>query len=395
MKTPALKPFGALLCALTLLLSLTIPALAEEIGETDAPAPQTECQWAEVSLFDEEAQEYLPAQSHQVIRILLNGAELTGDVPAFLLEERTLFPLRLVSEALGAAVEWREEERQAVVTMGDTQLVFTLGSPTALVNGEERALPDGVGPCLAAAMGGERTMVPLRFLAESLDFRVEWEEATGTVCLTPAQAEGDLPDQDLPLAEEPTLSEESPALPQTLAGFRVALDAGHGGSSSGAVYEKVYEKDINLSIVLRAAELLEEKGCEVILTRSGDRAVGLYERSCAANNGGADIFLSVHSNASVTDRNFQGTFTYYFPGSKRGEELAGAIQGAVTEAAGSVDRGLLSENFVVLRETNMPAALVETGFMTCHEELMRLCDPAYREKLAQGIARGIEDYLTK
>ena len=325
--------------------------------------------WAEISLFDEEAGSYLPTQSRQVIHILLHGEELTGGVPAFLLEERTLFPLRLVSEALGATVEWKEEERQAVVTRGETQLVFTMGSPVALVNGEEMPLPDGVGPCLVSCMGEERTVVPLRFLAENLDFRVRWEDATRTVYLADGEA--------------------------VLAGFRVALDAGHGGYSSGAVYEGVYEKDINLPIVLRAAELLREKGCEVLLTRGKDTFVDLYDRSYMANDAGVDIFVSIHSNASVTNSEFQGTFTYFFPGSKSGEELADALQRAVTGAAGSVDRGLLSEDFVVLRETHMPAALVETGFMTCHEELMRLCDPTYREKLAQGIVQGIEDYLTK
>ena len=71
------------------------------------------------------------------------------------------------------------------------------------------------------------------------------------------------------------------------------------------------------------------------------------------------------------------------------------IQSAVTDAAGSIDRGLLSENFVVLRETAMPAVLLETGFMTCHEELMRLCDPDYRERLAQGVAAGVEEYLLR
>lgn len=375
MKTPALKRVGAIFCALTMALTLHTPAWA---GETEV---QSRSQWAEVSLFDESRHSFLPARSRQIIHIRLDGAELDGDVPAFLLEERTLFPLRLVSEALGATVEWRSKARQAVVTAEDRELVFTMGSPVALVNGEEMALPDGVSPCLALAMGEERTMVPLRFLAEWLDFGVSWEDATRTVYLTPGQGEGDLIEEPQPL-EKP------------LAGFRVALDAGHGGHSPGAVYEGVYEKDINLPIVLRSAELLREKGCEVLLTRGDDTFVDLYDRSYMANDANVDIFVSVHSNASETNPDFQGTFTYFFPGSQKGEELARVIQSAVAGTAGSMDQGLLSENFVVLRETHMPAVLVETGFMSCHEELTRLCDPDYREKLAQGVARGVEDYLT-
>lgn len=371
MKTPALKRAGAIVCALVTALTLHIPAQALEAAPTVESAGHG---WAEISLFDESARSYLPACSRQIIHILLNGEELQGGVPAFLLEERTLFPLRLVSEALGATVEWESEARRAVVTKEETRLVFTMGSPVATANGEEQTLPDGVSPCLASAMGEERTMVPLRFLAEWLGFQVEWQDAARTVNLTTAAA-----------------GESSQ---QTLAGFQVALDAGHGGYSSGAVYEGIYEKDINLPIALRSAELLREKGCEVLLTRGDDTFVDLYDRSYLANDAGVDIFVSVHSNASVTNPNFQGTFTYFFPGSKSGEDLAGVIQRAVTKAAGSIDHGLLSEDFVVLRETNMPAVLVETGFMTCHEELMRLCDPDYRERLAQGIAQGIEDYLT-
>lgn len=369
MKTPALKRRAALFCALAAVLTLHIPTRARAVDATEAA---TDRGWAEISLFDEGSHSYLPAGSRQIIRILLDGEELQGGVPAFLLEERTLFPLRLVSEALGATVEWESEERRAVVMKEETRLELTMGSPVALVNGEEEPLPDGVGPCLASAMGEERTMVPLRFLAQWLGFQVEWQDATRTVSLT-------------------TVGETC----RTLAGFRVALDAGHGGHSSGAIYEGVYEKDINLPIVLRTAELLREKGCEVLLTRGEDTFVDLYDRSYMANDAGVDIFVSVHSNAAVNDPKFQGTFTYFFPGSESGEELARILQRAVTQAAGSVDHGLLSEDFVVLRETYMLAALVETGFMTCHEELTRLCDPAYREQLAQGIAQGIEDYLTK
>ncbi len=76
-----------------------------------------------------------------------------------------------------------------------------------------------------------------------------------------------------------------------------------------------------------------------------------------------------------------------------GERLAGCIQKAVVKAVGSIDRGLLTNDYVVLRETNMPAALLETGFMSCHEELARLVKPEYQEKLAQGVASGVEAYL--
>lgn len=394
MKTPVWKRAGVLLCTLAAALSLNTPtALARE----DVPALRDRSQSIEISLFDEREGSYMPAQTLQVIRILLEGKELSGDVPAFLMEERTLFPLRLVSEALGAAVEWVGKTRQAVVTQADTQMIFTMGSPVVLVNGEEVVLPDEVSPCLASAMGGERTMVPLRFLAERLGLQVQWEDATRTVYLT-------TPGEDRPQEPEPPGEGEPPVIPEhpvapdrperTLEGFYVAVDPGHGGYSTGAVYEEVQEKDINLPIALRVAELLEERGCKVLLTREDDRFVDLYDRSYMANDAGVDIFVSIHANASETDGDFQGIFTYHCPGARRAKELAQAVQDQVVQATGAMDWGLLAERFVVLRETYMPAILVETGFMSCHEELMRLVDPEYQEKLAQGIARGIEAYLT-
>lgn len=324
----------------------------------------------ELRLFEEAEQDFLPTQSYQVIRIVLEGEELEGDVPAFLLEERTLFPVRLVSEAMGAVVEWKEETRQVTVTMGRRQLVFTLGSPVVLVNGEEQLLPDGVGPCIAAAEEAERTMVPLRFLAESLRFQVEWEEESQTVYLT-------APEETLPLS-----------------GFLVALDAGHGGWSSGAYYEEISEKDINLAVTMKTAEVLRELGCDIYLLREDDTFVDVYERGGMANDAGADILVSIHSNASDGYYpNFQGIYTYYYPNRQEGKALAKAIQGEVIQSTGAVDRGVLSDQLVVLGRSNMPAALVEIGFMTCHEELMRLVDPDYQDQLAQGIAQGIENYL--
>ena len=153
------------------------------------------------------------------------------------------------------------------------------------------------------------------------------------------------------------------------------------------------EKDIALPITLRAAELLREKGYNVVLTRSTDVYMDLYDRCEIANSVEADAFVSIHANASSSNLSFQGTFTYSYPDSTRGEKLADCIQKAVVSRTGSIDRGLLTNDYVVLRETTMPAALLETGFMSCHEELMQLIRPDYQEKLAQGVAAGVESYL--
>ncbi len=344
-----MKRFFSLLCVLA--LALALPARAGGLT---------------IQFYDEGAGGYAPAQTVEEVPVLLNGEPLKADLPALLLGGRTLAPVRALAEALGATVSWDGVGRRVTLERGGDRIVLTLGSATALVNGESRPLPDGVPALLARLDGSERTLAPLRFVAETLGARVDWNDVSRTACVSTG----------------------------TLAGRLVALDPGHGGSASGAAYGGVLEKDVNLAVTLRVKGLLEAKGCRVVLTRDRDRDVGLYERCRIANAAGAEVFVSVHANAAPGNSDFQGTYTYYYPGSASGAALARHIQSRTAASAGSVDRGILSENFVVVRETKMPAALVETGFMTCREELEKLTDPAYQDRLAWGIAAGIEDYLT-
>lgn len=350
-----MKRILSLLCALVLLA----PYPARAAGLT-------------VQAYDEGAARYGPARQAKAVELLLDGLPLETDLPALLWDmgdgdARTLAPIRTVAEALGAQVSWDGERRQATLRRGEDAIVLTLGEAFATVNGAPMALPGGAPALLARWEGAERTMVPLRFVAEAFGAEVVWDSATGTARIST----GDL------------------------SGRTVVLDPGHGGKASGAAYEGVLEKEIDLAVTLRVKKLLEERGCRVILTREEDRDVDLYRRCAIANQAGAEVFVSIHANAAVNAPNFQGSYTYYHPDSAAGAELAGMIQARMVAAAGSVDRGIQSENFVVVRETKMPAALVETGFMTCHEELERLTDPAYQDRLARGIAAGIGDYLKK
>jgi len=344
-----MKRFLSLLCALALILALPVHGA----GLT-------------VQFYGEDAKRYAPAQTVEAVTVLLNGKALDTDVPALLRDGRTMVPVRPLAEALGATVGWDASTRRVTLKRGEDRVVLTLGSATAQVNGASKALPDGVPAVLAKQGGAERTLAPLRFVAEALGAQVDWDNAGRTATITTG----------------------------TLSGRLVVLDPGHGGTASGAAYGGILEKDINLAVTLKVRDLLEAKGCRVALTRSGDRDVGLYERCRIANEAGAEVFISVHANAAPSNSAFQGTYTYYYPGSNSGAALAQRIQARTAASAGSVDRGILSENFVVVRETKMPAALVETGFMTCPEELERLTDPAYQDRLAWGIAAGIEDYLT-
>ena len=171
----------------------------------------------------------------------------------------------------------------------------------------------------------------------------------------------------------------------------VCLDPGHGGADSGAFYNGVQEKVVNLDIALRARAILQANGYSVLMTRTGDQTVSLQQRCDIANNAGATIFMAIHNNAYLTDS--EGTETYAYYGSEDGRRLATAVQTEVVKRLKLEDRGVKEAGFYVLKHTNMTSALVEGAFLTNPAEAKMLQDPKFRQKIADGVAAGIQDYL--
>ena len=223
------------------------------------------------------------------------------------------------------------------------------------------------------------TMVPLRALSEALGFHVSWDSASRTASIS------------LEAPEPPAAEAEE----EVLSGL-VVLDPGHGGSANGAAYGGVAEKDLNLAIASQAARLLEEAGLTVVMTRSDDRDIPLYRRSGLANSLGADLFVSVHCNASLTNPAAQGIYTAAGSEHSQGWVLAEVLRQTMMDAAGAADMGTEPRpNLAVLRTAQMPAALVECGYMSTPAELERLRQPDYQLLLAQGIAEGVVTYLAQ
>ncbi|WP_422444731.1 N-acetylmuramoyl-L-alanine amidase [Thermoanaerobacterium sp. DL9XJH110] len=173
----------------------------------------------------------------------------------------------------------------------------------------------------------------------------------------------------------------------------IVVDPGHGGSDPGAGAGGVQEKDLNLDIALRLKKLLEDGGAKVLMTRDKDIFVNLYTRAGIANEVGADLFVSIHNNASEKP-DTSGTETLYYPAPEK-KALAMAIQKAVVQSLGLPDRGIVERpGLVVTRETRMPSALVEVAFMTNKNDLKLLMTEEFRQKAAEGIAGGIINYIT-
>ena len=177
--------------------------------------------------------------------------------------------------------------------------------------------------------------------------------------------------------------------------MKICIDPGHGGADPGAVGPTgLKEKDVNLAVGLKLAELLKSIA-EVKLTRTKDIAVSLKDRAAIANSWGADYFISVHSN-SFTDRKVGGVETWAYAPGGNGEKLAKAVQPELVKATGFANRGVkFNTAFAVLRDTKAPAILTETGFISNPTEEKLLRDPAFQAKVAKTIAQGVANHLGK
>jgi N-acetylmuramoyl-L-alanine amidase len=216
----------------------------------------------------------------------------------------------------------------------------------------------------------------------------------------------------------------------------VVIDPGHGGNDHGTTGPSgLKEKDLVLDVAQRLGTLLSEKlGTEVTYTRTDDTFIALEERTTMANRNRADLFLSIHANSSSSPRAF-GTETYYlrFTTSKeeldvaarenagttrsvhelqdlvrqiaeqeKGEEsreFAARVQSAlysVWARSGNParNRGLKKAPFVVLIGARMPSVLTEIGFLSNPREEAQLKKPEYRQKMAEALYKGIEQYIS-
>lgn len=242
------------------------------------------------------------------------------------------------------------------------------------------------------------------------------------------------PPAQKPLAKTTPTAPPTPGVASSANRWHVVLDAGHGGKDPGAIGASgLMEKDVVLDIVLRLRELMRrEPYWHVSLTRESDVFIPLEERTAIANRQNADLFVSIHANAAERP-DLHGIETYFLDiatderakrtaarenatslkqvsdlelilrdllmTSKRNESslLAGTVQHALVQAPGGGkngrDLGVKQAPFLVLIGAEMPAILIETGFISHPAEERKLADPKYRAHLARAILAGIKEYI--
>jgi N-acetylmuramoyl-L-alanine amidase len=317
------------------------PAKASEEPKTDEPAKQADKPKAEVDAAVEEGQSAAePAKP---------AADVSADEPASEQEEKPAGEL-----AVGGKVYVTADALRVRSAPGLDRKVAG-----AVYHGDELTVLE---------LGEEWVKV------EAAQGLIGWVAAqyvsTATPAKTPANVEG------------------------PLTGRIIAVDPGHGGNDPGmvGVKHKTYEKDLNLSTSLYLKEELEKLGAKVVMTRTeDDEKPELSERVRIAEEAGSDAFISVHYNSSP--KKVSGTLTFYYS-QQDDRKLARAVESELAKGIGLKSNGISYGNFHVLRENDVPAALVELGFLTNEKDEEIARTEEYQRAAAAAIAQGLVNYLS-
>jgi len=297
------------------------------------------------------------------------------------LNSRDFIPLADWAHANDLEWSWFDGDKKVEVTNRTTRLVFEVNSTQAEING----------------------------VRIGLSFPFAKERAV------PLIAQFDLDTAICPLLFPPHFAKTTPIK-------TICLDPGHGGKDSGNRVGWHYEKNYTLPLALELRKQLQQAGFNVVMTRTTDKYVTLADRAALANQCGADLFVSLHFNATPSGHDTaEGPETYCItpaganssnehvessefgptagPGptiGNRNEQksllLAYQVQKFLVQILSANDRGVKRARFEVLREAVMPAILIEGGFMTNPTEGKKIYEAAYRHQMAEAIVEGVRAY---
>jgi len=183
--------------------------------------------------------------------------------------------------------------------------------------------------------------------------------------------------------------------------YFIVIDAGHGGWDPGKTAQNsMDEKDINLDIAKKTGMFLQEKGADVIFTRQEDEVLGktkkedMINRMDIINGCGADIMISIHQN-SYSDSGIRGGQVFYFENSENGRILAESVQKSLNEIAENKNTRMAKGNgsYYMLKKSDIPAVIIECGFLSNEDEREKLNSEEYRLMVAWAICDGISRYF--
>lgn len=177
----------------------------------------------------------------------------------------------------------------------------------------------------------------------------------------------------------------------------IVIDPGHGGADRGAKVGSAIEKKLAMRTAIYLKRYLTQKGFRVLLTRSGDETVSLDKRASIANKTKCHLYVSLHFNAHH-NKSVNGIEVFYYNKGlqwrkARSKRVADSVLKEVIRSTKALSRGVKHGNFHVIRETNMPAILVEGGFITNNEERQKIEQAQYLKQLANSIGKAVHRYF--
>ncbi|WP_377559040.1 N-acetylmuramoyl-L-alanine amidase [Ornithinibacillus salinisoli] len=211
---------------------------------------------------------------------------------------------------------------------------------------------------------------------------------------TPDEQTDDQPDEQFKTMEpkEEKISKNAIEITdELLQDYHIVIDPGHGGNDSGATSKGLLEKTLTLATAEKVAEHLEHAGANVQLTREEDKYISLDERIYTSNSQDTDAYISLHFD-SYNDTSVNGVNTYYYH-ENTSLDLAKVIHSKLIKSTDMNDRGIRKTGFLVLRENDNPAVLLELGFMTNPENLEIIQTENYQNKVAEAITDGLIEYF--
>lgn len=370
----------------------------------------------------------------------LNKLKVAMDVPAMIVEDRTMIPVRFVAENLGFDVEW-DAKKYIVNVKPKIEHDYKLSKVYVQSYEEETVIRlNDIG----SAKLSKLTLTDPKRLIFDFDSTVLATETNKIICDdefltsvrlgqfsdTTTRVVLDIKDNvNYKITEK--VDKDDYLIYLRSHTFKpiddekvVFIDAGHGGSEVGAIgtlYDKssfdsdgklldllekpkvkkeVYEKDINLSIALKTDKLLKKAGVKTCMLRTTDKYINIYDRPIIANDKNAFMYLSIHNNAS-TSESVNGVQVYYsdecpsYP-DMTNKELATIFYNSIAKSTGLRKAGVVDNpRYIVINQTKMPALILEIAFVTNQEDLEKLLDDKFLDKVAQGICNGTVEALEK
>ena len=434
------------------------------------------------------------AQETLEVTLIIDGHKLETDVAPILESNRTLVPVRALFESINAKVSWEQQTQKVTIEYGGKEIILFVDSTVAIVDNLYKELD------VPAKLVNSRTLIPVRFVSESLGFKVDWEQETRTVRIDTKNKNEDkekepeksnvLSNVEIKVGEKTTqivikgvgqanvskmklenpnryVFDFKPAILKTekttyatenihINGVRVGqyekdiarvvldvekfvsyktevkdnnyiitfgeqeetklpeantkaknhlviIDPGHGGSDVGTIGKyngkEIYEKDVDLDIALHVEKMLENAGIKTYMIRNDDTAVDILKRPEIGNSKKGTIYLSIHNNAS-SNSDVKGVQIYFSDSESSFKNMSNKqianIYYEKLAALGLRKAGMVDNpRYIVIHKSNMPAFIIEGAFMSNPDDVKLIVDPEFRKQMATAISEATIEVLNK